>query len=48
MGLLPGVNYRFRVSAVNRQGESDPAEAAPGEVAFRRTGEEEDAKIRAT
>ncbi len=27
LGLLPGRRYRFRVSAVNRMGESDPAEA---------------------
>ena len=26
-GLLPGRQYSFRVSAVNRMGESDPAEA---------------------
>ena len=32
-GLQPGKEYKFRVKAVNRQGESDPLTAQQGTVA---------------
>ena len=46
LGLLPDRRYRFRVSAVNRMGESEPAEAQ--ETLTVDKEEDSDSLVRAT